>query len=50
MPALINRVYTRPGEAQDSSNLEIASERLLETDWTFSIYGDDFSHSYEQVS
>lgn len=49
MCALTDRIYIRSMEAQKGNSLEVANEGLLEVDQTFSVYDDDFSHSFEQV-
>lgn len=45
----IDGMYIEPKKVQDSSNPKVANKELLDIDWTFSVYSDDFSHSDELV-
>lgn len=47
MLTLTNELYIEPGETNDGSSSKVANEGLPRVDWSFSVYGNDFSHSYE---
>lgn len=49
MLILTNGLYIGPREAQNGSILEVANKGLHKFDWSFPVYGDDFSHSYKVV-